>query len=80
MKRYIFMERNGIHIIDLKKTHELLAEAQNSIAKIIAEGRTIMFVGTKKQAKEVIKMRLQKRMPHVTVWLSGVTNCNNGRY
>ncbi len=46
------MERNGIHIIDLKKTHELLQDAQNSISKIVGEGKTIMFVGTKKQAKE----------------------------
>jgi small subunit ribosomal protein S2 len=74
MKRYIFMERNGIHIIDLKKTHELLAEAQNSIAKIIAEGRTIMFVGTKKQAKEVVKHDAARcQMPYVTErWLGGM--------
>lgn len=74
MKRYIFMERNGIHIIDLKKTHELLGEAQNSVAKIIGEGRTIMFVGTKKQAKEVVKAEAARSsMPYVTErWLGGM--------
>ncbi len=74
MKKYIFMERNGIHIIDLKKTHELLQEAQNSVAKIIAEGRTIMFVGTKKQAKEVVKQEASRSsMPYVTErWLGGM--------
>ena len=74
MKKYIFMERNGIHIIDLKKTHELLNEAQNSIARIIGEGRTIMFVGTKKQAKEVVKAEASRsNMPYVTErWLGGM--------
>lgn len=74
MKKYIFMERNGIHIIDLKKTYELLQEAQNSIAKIIAEGKTILFVGTKKQAKEVVKQEASKcNMPYVTErWLGGM--------
>jgi small subunit ribosomal protein S2 len=74
MKRYIFMERNGIHIIDLKKTHELLIDAQNSLARIISEGRTIMFVGTKKQAKEVVKQEAAKcAMPYVTErWLGGM--------
>jgi small subunit ribosomal protein S2 len=74
MKKYIFMERNGIHIIDLKKTHELLQEAQNSISKIIGEGKTIMFVGTKKQAKEVVKHEAARcSMPYVTErWLGGM--------
>jgi small subunit ribosomal protein S2 len=74
MRKFIFMERNGIHIIDLKKTHELLQEAQNSIARIIGEGRTILFVGTKKQAKEVIKYEANRcSMPYVTErWLGGM--------
>jgi len=74
MKKYIFMERNGIHIIDLKKTHELLFEAQNQIARLVSEGRTIMFVGTKKQAKEVIKNEAGRSgMPFVTErWLGGM--------
>jgi small subunit ribosomal protein S2 len=55
MRPYIFMERNGIHIIDLTKSRLLLEEACNAIANIVAEGKRVLFVGTKKQAKEVIK-------------------------
>jgi small subunit ribosomal protein S2 len=55
MRPYIFMERNGIHIIDLKKSQELLNDACNGIANIVAEGKKVLFVGTKKQAKEVIQ-------------------------
>lgn len=54
MKPYIFMERNGIHIIDLKKSQELLDAACTAIATIVAEGKKVLFVGTKKQAKDVI--------------------------
>ena len=55
MKPYIFMERNGIHIIDLKKSQMLVDEACNAMANVVAEGKKILFVGTKKQAKDVIK-------------------------
>jgi small subunit ribosomal protein S2 len=55
MKPFIFMERNGIHLIDLKKSQELLEEAGNAIAKLVGEGKRVLFVGTKKQAREVIK-------------------------
>jgi len=55
MRPFIFMERNGIHIVDLVKTQSLLEEACNAIANIVAEGKRILFVGTKKQAKEIIK-------------------------
>ncbi len=55
MKPFIFMERNGIHIIDLKKTQELLEGACNAIASIVGEGKRILFVGTKKQASQVIQ-------------------------
>jgi small subunit ribosomal protein S2 len=55
MRPYIFMERNGIHIIDLMKTRQLVEDASNAIANVAAEGKRILFVGTKKQAKEVIK-------------------------
>jgi small subunit ribosomal protein S2 len=74
MKRYIFMERNGIHIIDLKKTHELLQEAADSIANLVSEGRNILFIGTKKQAKEVVKNEaLRCGMNYVTErWLGGM--------
>jgi small subunit ribosomal protein S2 len=74
MKKYIFMERNGIHIIDLKKTHELLQEAANSIGKLAVEGKNILFVGTKKQAKDVIKNEATRcGMNFVTErWLGGM--------
>jgi small subunit ribosomal protein S2 len=55
MRPYIFMERNGIHIVDLMKTRVLLDEACNAIANIVADGRRVLFVGTKKQAKDVIR-------------------------
>jgi len=55
MRPYIFMERNGIHIIDLMKTRSLLDDACNAISNIVAEGRRVLFVGTKKQAKDIIK-------------------------
>lgn len=55
MKRYIFIERNGIHIIDLKKTFELLTDAANAVARVVSENKSILFVGTKKQAKDVVK-------------------------
>ena len=55
MRPYIFMERNGIHIIDLMKTRQLLDDASNALSNIVADGKRILFVGTKKQAKGVIK-------------------------
>jgi small subunit ribosomal protein S2 len=54
MKPYIFMERNGIHIIDLKKTQEMLETACNAVANIVSQGRKPLFVATKQQAKEVV--------------------------
>ncbi len=55
MKPFIFMERNGIHIIDLKKTQELLVAAGNAISQIVSDGKKVLFVGTKKQASMVIQ-------------------------
>jgi small subunit ribosomal protein S2 len=55
MRPYIFMERNGIHIIDLMKSRQLLDDASNALSNIVAEGKRILFVGTKKQAKDTIK-------------------------
>jgi small subunit ribosomal protein S2 len=55
MKPYIFMERNGIHIIDLNKTKDCLNKAAEEIEKITSEEKKILFVGTKKQAKDVIR-------------------------
>ena len=60
MKPYIFMEKNGIHIIDLKKTQKFLDEAVNEISKLAAEGKTLLFVGTKKQAKNVIETEARR--------------------
>jgi small subunit ribosomal protein S2 len=55
MRPYIFMERNGIHIIDLVKTSHLLEDACNAIANVVADGKRVLFVGTKKQAKDIIR-------------------------
>ncbi|HOJ36670.1 MAG TPA: 30S ribosomal protein S2 [Ignavibacteriales bacterium] len=60
MKPYIFMERNGIHIIDLKKTQVKLEEALTQLHKIAAEGKSILFVGTKKQAKSVVAQEAKR--------------------
>ena len=60
MKPYIFMERNGIHIIDLTKTQQKLVEAAENLSKTAADGKTILFVGTKKQAKKVIENEARK--------------------
>ena len=54
MKPYIFMERNGIHIIDLKKTQEMLESACNAVSNIVSQNRKPLFVATKQQAKDVV--------------------------
>ena len=82
MKKYIFMERNGIHIIDLKKTLDLLNDACNSISKISSEGKKILFVGTKKQAKQIVKDEAEKCGAFYVSerWLGGMlTNFNTVR-
>ncbi len=60
MKPYIFMEKNGIHIIDLKKTQGLLIQAAEEISKLVAEGKRVLFVGTKKQAKNIIETEARR--------------------
>jgi small subunit ribosomal protein S2 len=60
MKPYIFMEKNGIHIIDLKKTQQLIEVAAEKINELASEGKTVLFVGTKKQAKSVIDAEAKK--------------------
>jgi len=74
MAPYIFMERNGIHIIDLNKTIVCLEEAANYLQSIVRSGRKIMFVATKKQAKNIVTEHAQKlKMPYVTErWLGGM--------
>ena len=54
MREYIFTERNGIHIIDLQQTVHLLQDAYNYTRDLAAQGRTVLFVGTKKQAQEAM--------------------------
>ncbi len=73
MKSFIFMERNGIHIIDLKKTLVNLNTARDAVGDIVRKGGEILFVGTKKQAKDIIKVEAERcGMPYVTErWLGG---------
>ena len=60
MKPYIFMEKNGIHIIDLKKTQEHLSDVYDNLSRLVAEGRKVLFVGTKKQAKNIIETEARR--------------------
>jgi len=60
MKKYIFMEKNGIYVIDLKKTQQAIDEACEVVIKTIKRGDKILFVGTKKQAREVIKNEAER--------------------
>jgi small subunit ribosomal protein S2 len=60
MARYIFTERNGIYIIDLQKTVRKVEEAYNYVRNLAAEGGTILFVGTKKQAQESVKEEAER--------------------
>lgn len=74
MAPYIFMEKNGIHIIDLNKTLVSLEQAQNYAKSISRSGRKIMFVATKKQAQEIVSEEAKRlKMPFVTErWLGGM--------
>jgi small subunit ribosomal protein S2 len=60
MKKFIFMERNGIYIIDLKKTLDCLQKAYEAVAELVKSGEKILFVGTKKQAKDIIKHEAER--------------------
>ncbi|MBV6511296.1 MAG: 30S ribosomal protein S2 [Ignavibacteriales bacterium] len=74
MKPYIFMEKNGIHIIDLKKTQVLVDEVAQAISDFVAQGNRILFVGTKKQAKNILETEARRcEMNWVTErWLGGM--------
>jgi small subunit ribosomal protein S2 len=74
MAPYIFMEKNGIHIIDLNKTLVCLEEASNAIKQIVRSGKKVMFVATKKQAKDLVAEEARRlKMPYVTErWLGGM--------
>lgn len=74
MSQYIFMERNGIHIIDLNKTLTKVEEAAAAIKQIVKSGRKVLFVATKKQAKDIVAEQAKSvNMPYVTErWLGGM--------
>lgn len=74
MAPYIHSKRDGTHIIDLTKTVEALEEVLPFITKTVAEGKQILFVGTKRQAKDIVKKAaLDVNMPYVTErWLGGM--------
>ncbi|GHT24089.1 30S ribosomal protein S2 [Bacteroidia bacterium] len=74
MAPYIFMERNGIHIIDLQKTQVKLEEASMALRQIAKSGRKVLFVATKKQAKDLVAEKVkQAGMPYVTErWPGGM--------
>ncbi len=77
MAPYIFMERNGIHIIDLNKTIEKIDEAADALKQIAKSGKKILFVSTKKQAKEVIAEKaMSVNMPYVNERWAGGTLTN----
>ncbi len=73
MKPYIFTERNGIHIIDLQQTIVYLDEIYNLVRETVADGGSVLFVGTKRQAQETIASEAQRcHMPYVNQrWLGG---------
>ncbi|MFD0794620.1 30S ribosomal protein S2 [Mucilaginibacter litoreus] len=74
MAQYIFMERNGIHIIDLNKTLAKVEEAASAIKQIVKSGRKVLFVATKKQAKDIVADYAKSvNMPYITErWLGGM--------
>jgi small subunit ribosomal protein S2 len=74
MAPYIFMEKNGIHLIDLNKTLVCLDEANAALKSIVRSGRKVLFVATKKQAQEVVTAEAKRlKMPYATErWLGGM--------
>ncbi len=74
MKPFIFMERNGIHILDLKKTQELLDVACDAISAVVGGGKKVLFVGTKKQAKEIVEHEAKRCGAYYVTerWLGGM--------
>jgi small subunit ribosomal protein S2 len=74
MKKYIFAERNGIHIIDLQKTIQAIKDAYEVVRKVVASGKTVLFVGTKKQAQQAIQKEAERcGMYYVNNrWLGGM--------
>ena len=76
MKKYIFTERNGIYIIDLQKTVKKVEEAYNWVKELAANGGTVLFVGTKKQAQDSVKEEAARSGMYFVNqrWLGGTLN------
>ena len=74
MGPYVFMERNGIHIIDLNKSVEKIEQAASAMKQIAKSGKSILFVATKKQAKNIVAEKVQRiNMPYITErWPGGL--------
>ncbi|MDP8240818.1 MAG: 30S ribosomal protein S2 [Candidatus Hatepunaea meridiana] len=74
MKRYIFMARNGIYLIDLNQTQKLIEEACRKATEIASSGESILFVGTKKQARDIVSSEAKRaECPYITYrWLGGM--------
>lgn len=74
MRKYIFMKKGGIHIIDISKTIKKINEACQFIKNIVSSGKQILFVATKKQAKDIVSDYAKKvNMPYITErWLGGI--------
>ena len=72
MSRFIFGERNGIHILDLQKTVKEIKKTYNFVKDAAKEGRTFLFVGTKKQAKDIVREEAEKAgVPCVLITVKG---------
>lgn len=74
MKKFIYMEKDGVHIFDLEKTSKCLQEAYDFVYDLASKGKTMVVVGTKKQAREIIeKEAKEKAIPYITSrWLGGL--------
>lgn len=74
MKKFIFTERNGIHIIDLEKTLSLIEQTYDFVKDIVSRGGIVLFVGTKKQAQEAVREQAERcDMPYINQrWLGGM--------
>ncbi|MCL2008837.1 MAG: 30S ribosomal protein S2 [Treponema sp.] len=74
MKRFIFAERNGIHIIDLQKTIQAIKDAYEAVRKVTSSGKTVLFIGTKKQAQQAVQKEAERcGMYYVNNrWLGGM--------
>jgi small subunit ribosomal protein S2 len=74
MKKYIFAERNGIHIIDLQATTQAIKAAYDEVRKVVASGKSVLFVGKKKQAQQAIQKEAERCGQYFinSRWLGGM--------